>query len=396
MNRFLVADYRPTETDVVVSYTIQPLRNDSFHECLHELGAFLGFSITRPLKIFDLHQESFACKIAYPEAYFESENLPQNLSVIGGKIFEFPQATSIKIRDIFWPKNLEKAFSGPLKGIHQLRAEMNIWERPLSCGMLLPHSSATIKECLEKSYLMWMGGCDMVMDSDMMTAARGEKFEDRIDFLSNEMVNCESRSKSAKRYIPNITAGTISELQQRAQHAKKAGVNIVALNGIQAGWNGILSGLKICHELHLDLMVHQQGIGHITRGSFGWSTAALAKIYRMIGVEFLALDASLPDIDQAIENLTSFQELIKTTFPIYTKDTHPAEIEQILKHHGYDLVLQIGNGIEQHPDGVKAGAEALQYAIEMATQGIELDAAIKKNEPLRRAVENWSRMIPSA
>jgi len=391
MNRFLEADYRPKETEVVVRYSVQPLRNDSFHECLHELGAFLGLSGTG--KIFDLHQEHFQCKIAFPEENFEPGNLPQNLSLIAGNIFDFPKASSIKIEHIDWSKNLLKTFPGPAKGIKHLRKEINLFERPLSCGILLPRSPLSIKECLEKAYLMWMGGCDMVLENETMTSVKNEIFEERIDFLSQEMKNCENRSKSPKRYIPSISAGTMAEVHHRASYAKRAGINIVSIH-THMGWSGMVSTLQLCQELHLDLMIRQNGIGPLTRSSFGWSTAVLSFLYRILGAEFVAVDAHRPEIDQTISSLTAFEEHVNPSFPVLSGNIHPAEIEGLLKQYGYDLILQVGNGMEQHPDGIKAGAEALQYAIEMATQGIELDSAMKKNEPLRRAVESWTKMTP--
>lgn len=389
MNRFLAADHRPTETEVVVQYSVLPLQKDSFHECLHQLVEGLLFSKSREDKyplVFDLNQESSSCKIAFPEEWFEPGNLPQNLSAIAGSILQSPWTASVKVQSIQWTKKLERSFPGPTKGLKKIREALEIMERPLSSGLLLPKAALTNKQYLEKSYLMWMGGCDIVAENEIMASQTSSDFAERISFLSKEALSCSSRTRKNKTYIPNITSGTVEEMSRRLRICKEAGLQIVSVNLPSIGFAALNTLVQLCATLHLGLQGNQYAQGTI---SFGLGLPALATLYRMMGVDLLTVDASSAEITAEIKNLTDYHESFAATIPVCTGHVHAGNIEKIIKQHGHDLMLQGSRSIDEHPDGTKAGAEAFQYAIQSATQGIEIESALKKNDPFRRALEQY-------
>jgi ribulose-bisphosphate carboxylase large chain len=54
-----------------------------------------------------------------------------------------------------------------------------------------------------------------------------------------------------------------------------------------------------------------------------------------------------------------------------------------------DLIYTCCGGLFGHPDGLKAGCEALRYVWEAAIDGIPLEEAAKNSPPLARAVETY-------
>jgi len=396
MNRLLAADHKPTETEVVVHYAVQPLRKDSFHECLHKIVDRFQYNqqgVGSDIKIFELNQATFECKMAFPGNLFEEENLPQNLSVIAGNIFENPDETSVRILEIFWPKKIMKTFQGPSKGIRNIRGEANIHDRPLLSGLLLPKYLLNTKEYLEKAYLMWMGGCDIVEENEVMSAQSTHGFQERIEFLSKEMKSCSERTKKEKIYIPNITAGTTEEMYRRAKLVKSLGIHFVSVNAIQIGFGALNSLIRVCRELHLGISGHQNGCGLWTRNpQFGWTLRTLTTLQKHLGLDMVHLEPHDPDTKDTISSLTKSEGSIYPAFPIYGGNIHPGDIENIIKSHGHDLVIRGEQWMESHPDGLKNGAEAFLFAIESAAQGLEASSAMKKNDSFRKSLESWSQM----
>jgi ribulose-bisphosphate carboxylase large chain len=396
MNRFLAAEYKPTESDVVVQYSVLPLRKESFHECLHQIVDGLQYGrdgADASLKIFELNQESFQCKIAFPEALFEIKNLPQNLSVIAGSIFDTPSETSIKILNITWSEKLLKAFPGPSNGIPAIREELNIFDRPILSGLLLPKYPLSTKEYLEKAYLMWMGGCDLVEENEIMTSQSFHAFQERVEFIAKERTSCSERTKKIKCYIPNITAGTVEEMNQRAGLVKSMGLHFASVNATTIGLAALNSLIKTCQELNLSISGHQNGVGLWTKNpQSGWSLPSFTTLQKQLGLDLIHVEHHSPDLNATIASLTGSDRHFKSAFPIYGGNVHPGDIEDIIKTHGHELVIRAEKWMHSHPDGIKAGAEAFLFALESATQGIEAESAMKKNEPFRRALESWKQM----
>lgn len=387
LHRFLEPDYEPKETEVVVHYHILPTREDRFHECLHALVESLQiFEDQASPKVFDLNQEYFRCRIAFPEELFEPGNLPQNLSVIAGSIFDNPVALSVKIIQITWSKKLEQTFPGPLKGMKKIREELNITHRPLSAVTLLPKAAST-KQYLEKAYAIWMGGCDMVVENEMMGSTPLSEFQERIEFLSKERKNCSERTKRAKLYLPNITASTPEEMERRAHVCKESGLDFVLVNPLQIGWSALLSLSKTFEKMKLSFVTSNAGQGMYSRNTHsGFSPAALGSLYRSLGADLHLISSHSPDISDEIQALTKPNSKPQT-LPVIAGNISPAEVEYYVKKFGHDLVLQSGRSLSEHPDGLKAGSEAFHYAIEAAANGIDLETAAGKNEALKRSLE---------
>lgn len=364
MNRFLEGHYTPSANEVVVQYRITPQEKEHFHECLHDLATNLR--LAQPPRVFDLDHDEDICHFAFDERLFESGNLAQALTILTNVLTASPRIFSAQILHVQWSKKLLTAFPGPARGIQLIRERLKVPERPLSAVQILPKGDIAIKECLEQAYLAWMGGCDIVLDNDLLTSLGNNEFEERIDFLSKEQMSCSDRTKQQKLYIPNITAADAETLQKRAQKVVDAGLSAVAVQAEQTGWTALQSLQRQCREQGLILCVRSKPGAHI-------SPVALAGLYQQLGVDLIDLSQSRSDHQTA----QSFLMLTPKNLP---------QVETSIKEYGNDQVLIGDSIVTKHPDGLKAGATALLAALEAATQGIDQSSAAQKNEALARAL----------
>lgn len=397
MNCLIDPDYKPSPADTIVKCEIIPSQDIPFSEGLQYLIAKLNSdekSNTQApaVHFFDPSQEHYQCMVAFPDEYFETNNIAQILSVLSGEIFDTGIAKSVKLLDINFSKRLQLYFPGPAKGISEIRKILKIKERPLSSVVLKPKAILSSKDCIERAYHIWMGGCDIVEENETMASSTNSDYYERIQFLSIEQNNCTKRTKHQKLYIPNITAGTIIEMQHRAKKAKEAGLKAVTINAIQVGFTGVCSIQKFCQEIGLILAANRSGHSLYTRNqSFRISMKVLAIIYRHLGIDMLHVgsetDENTWEICKALSNAHSPQaDNQSPCFPVCTKINHIDRVENIVKYHGHDTVLQAEDCVYLHPDGIKAGAEAFHFAVESAAQGIDKEAASDKNEYFKKAL----------
>lgn len=401
MNCQIDPEYRPSPADTVVKVEIIPSQNMPFSEGLQYLVEDLN-SESQPssdaaLRFFELNQEHYHCRLAIPDEHFETNNIAQILAVLTGQIFDSHVTKSVKLLDINFSKRLQLYFPGPSQGIDGVRKKLKVHERPLSSVLLKPKLNLNIKDCIERAYHIWMGGCDIVEENETMAGADNNDFYERIQFLVSEQINCSKRTKQQKLYIPNITAGTVIEMQHRAKKAKDIGLHAVVINAIQVGFTGLCSIQKYCQEIDIILAANLSGHSLYTdNSSFQISMKVLATIYRQLGVDMLHMSS-----DDTKSNLKVSETLSdphsplaqnqNPSFPILDKIDQIDKVEDIVKHFGHDSILQAEGAVYGHPDGIKVGAEAFQYAIESAARGIDQETAADKNESFKKALNLTSK-----
>ena len=64
-------------------------------------------------------------------------------------------------------------------------------------------------------------------------------------------------------------------------------------------------------------------------------------------------------------------------------------IPKLIKIAGTDIIVQAGGGVWGHPDGGRAGANALRLAIEATMRGERLEDYARDRKDLRRALGTW-------
>ncbi|MDP3976191.1 MAG: RuBisCO large subunit C-terminal-like domain-containing protein [bacterium] len=391
--------YTPKVSDLIVHYTITPRSQLSFLKCVELLAAESGERL-RPW-VFEVRQEQSRCSIAFPEQLFEAGNISQILSVIAGSIFDTSVAQAVSIERIDWPQTMLAQLPGPRYGLKKVRELLKVDQRPLSCYVFRPQAGLCAQDCLEQAYQAWSGGCDLVQDSPMMTSTELNPFRERLELLSRERKLCRQQSGEEKTYIPNISADTVEEMEDRAKRVREAGLRFVTVNTFQVGFAALSSLSAICAEQELILCGNRSGHGLLTRGNNRLSLPVLSTLVRLLGLEMFPIGHQLSQ--EVLESSQALQASCAesgqradrdhplASFPVCSGALHPGRVEDLIKALGEDLVIQAGEGIASHPYGIKKGAEALQTAIVAASKGRDKKRAASRNDSLKEALRKWDR-----
>ncbi|MDP2691889.1 MAG: RuBisCO large subunit C-terminal-like domain-containing protein [bacterium] len=395
MESFIAPDYKALKTDLVITTRLVPPAEHSFHDVMSQLIAALDLG--SPLspqcqaKAFKLNQEQFTCQIAFPGKLFEEGNMPQLMSIISS-VLESPSiGHHATIMDLSMPSQLQASFPGPGSSIQNIRERIGISDRPLSSSVLRPKAGVAIKEYLSHAYHLWSGGCDIVEESGFMASTTENEFDERVSFLGKERSQYIARTGQQKIYIPNITAGTIQEMQRRARKSKEHGVDYILINADQIGLAAIASLRITSQELGLILCANKSGVGLNSHHHGRISGKVIALILRHLGINMLHIGSELnqesKESSNTLTNAFSHQaEHHQTCFPIITSEGSLRDIEDMIIHLGNDLIIEGSAHVFRHPDGVKAGAQAFQQAILAAAGGTDQLSAAEKNSALKRAL----------
>ena len=114
--------------------------------------------------------------------------------------------------------------------------------------------------------------------------------------------------------------------------------------------------------------------------------------------EILAMEKMLMKQEVAeIKNLRLHQNFgrMRDVLPVSSGGLHPGILDQIFDMYGTtDIGIQVGGGVQGHPDGIEAGAKAVCQAVDAYKQNISLKEYSKTHKELARALEKWGSMRP--
>lgn len=399
---YLTPHYQPTSKDTVVSLTLRPQARFDFHEALHltlkDLGSNLtGFSGTSEIayRAFDLQEPQNRCRIAFSEELFEEGNMTQILSWIVEGLFNSSAAQEVVIEDLHLSASLQASFPGPSADLQQLRQEFSIAERPLSCALLKAGLDMSPKKTLQSAYHLWTGGIDLVLESPQFSSTNHNDFQERVTFLSKERESCSKRLKKHKGYIPHITANTVHETLRRLKTALDAGLDMVALSCSPANLVMLQSLREACQQQAF-IVVMPSGEEMWLKGPYRLSAKVAALIYRLCGADLLLIKPHLQDDHKALlhhlsDPFLEQAESQKSCTPLCSDQHLPGLFHELIKGYGYDSIICGHDSIFRHPDGLQAGAEAFQYALESVNQGIDLERAAEHSAALKKAQPFWDR-----
>ncbi|VVB54808.1 Ribulose bisphosphate carboxylase [uncultured archaeon] len=345
--------------------------------------------------------------VAYPPELFEFENVPGIMSSIAGNIFGMKAVENLRLLDIQFPPALLKAHRGPEYGIDGLRKRFGIEKRPFVGTIIKPKLGLPYQKHAKVAYDAWVGGCDVVKDDENLTSQSFNPFEKRAKATLALMKKAEKKTGEKKAYLINVTAET-GEMIRRAKLAKKLGANYLMIDVLTAGFAAVQSLREA--DLGLPLHAHRAMHGMITRNPrHGMTMLALAKIYRLIGVDTLHVGTGEvgkmeggPAETKAIINEVREKEVkkgpvflpqewgsIKPVMPVASGGLDPSGVPQLMKLFGNDFVVQAGGGIHGHPKGTKAGATAMRQAVDACIKRQSLESYSKSHKELAQALAYW-------
>ncbi len=401
--------YEPKETDVVVEFYMKPHPEESFESAANKVAIESSIGTWTDIRtmlpeiyerlrphIFEMDKESGIIRIAYPSALFEQGNMPGILAAIAGNVFGMKAVQNLRLNWIEWPEDIVREYKGPLYGIEGVRTILGVKDRPLLGTIVKPKVGLPADMWAEVAYNAWRGGLDIVKDDENLVSQDFCRFEDRLYKVMEKKDLAEEETGERKGYMVNITAPW-DEMIRRAELVEDTGNEYVMIDVVIVGF----SAVQAFRNYGFDFIIHAHRAMHgaITRNKkHGISMAALARIYRMLGVDQLHVGTAVGKMvegkEEVLANVHAVRDPffhIKPTFPVASGGLHPGLVPDIVEIFGKDVIIQAGGGVHGHPDGTEAGAKAMRQAAEATMKGIALEDYAEDHEELKRALEKWGR-----
>jgi ribulose-bisphosphate carboxylase large chain len=408
---FVDYDYKPSKTDLIVTFYVEPAEGMSFEEVAGRVASESSVGTWTTLaelpdrikslmaKVFE--RDENIIKVAYPFDLWEPYNVPQLLSGIAGNIFGMKAVKNLRLMDYEPPQEYVRNFKGPQFGIHGIRKLLKIDKRPILATVPKPKIGFSSEEQAQVAYDIWTGGIDLLKDDENLSSLKFNKFEKRVEEALKMREKVEAEIGERRSYLINITAET-EEMKKRAQFVSDLNWEYVMIDIVTTGWAALQTIREICEDYKLAIHAHRAMHATFTRNpKHGISMFALAKTARLIGVDQIHTGTVVGKLEGTEEEVTKINEFlkqdwyhIKQTFPVSSGGLHPGLLPEILKRFGNNLVIQVGGGVLGHPMGAQAGAKAVRQAIDAYLEDISLDKMAAKNLELKAALDKWGYIKP--
>ncbi|MFJ7636878.1 2,3-diketo-5-methylthiopentyl-1-phosphate enolase [Peribacillus sp. NPDC046944] len=331
-------------------------------------------------------------RIAYPAGNF-SNDLPAILTTVFGKL---SLDGEIKLMDLDFVGDIQKAFPGPRFGISGIREKIDVFDRPLVMSIfkgVLGRDLAFHNEQLEQQAL---GGVDLVKDDEILFDQDQTPFIDRVKTGKAILKGIYETTGHRTLYAVNLSGKTL-ELLDKAELAAEAGADALLFNVHTYGLD-VLQALRENDRINLPIMAHPAYSGALASSSFyGLSyPLLLGKLVRISGADLSLFPSPYGNValDKAetlaiAEGLTRNETSWKRTFPVPSAGIHPGMVPDLIKDFGIESVINAGGGVHGHPDGAKGGAKAFRSAVEAVLSGKSLSIAAEEDEELQKALALW-------
>ncbi|MBS3172188.1 type III ribulose-bisphosphate carboxylase [Candidatus Woesearchaeota archaeon] len=422
---FVDLKYKPSSSDLVVLFRIEPAKGISKREAIGRVAAESSNGTWTTLSTLKSHIRKIRArafefdgnyvKVAYPIELFELGSIPQLMSSVAGNIFGMKAINNLRLEDIQFSKEYIKSFRGPQYGIEGIRKYMKIKERPMIATVPKPKVGLTTKEHTKVIFDSWVGGVDFAKDDENLTSQNFNKFENRVKAAAKARDHAEKITGEKKDYFINVSAET-KEMLRRTKLANEYDFKYVMCDILTVGWSGLQTLREETQDLKQAIHAHRAFHAAFDRNlKHGMSMLTLAKLSRLIGVDNIHIGTVLGklvgtkeeviDIEKEIVNQkikTNPKENIleqnwynmRDVIPVSSGGLHPGLVPNIIDLLGKDIVIQLGGGIHGHPKGSKYGAMALRQAIDAKLNGISLENYSKNNHELKLALSKWGTSKP--
>lgn len=323
-------------------------------------------------------------------------SLTMLLSTVAGNLFELKCVSGLRMLDIQIPQEMIHANPGPAYGIAGTRALTGVERGPLIGTIIKPSVGLTATETAEQVKMLVEGGIDFIKDDELQADGGYCPFDQRVKEVMR-VVNAAADRTGKKAMVAFNLTGEIDEMKRRHDLVFEQGGTCIMVCMHSVG----LVGLQALRQhAQLPIHAHRAGWGYLSRAtSLGWEYGPWQKIWRLAGADHLhvnGLDNKFSESNESVAQAARqvLMPLSEATpmhaLPVFSSGQtglQARETYQVLG--GADLIHTVGGGIFGHPDGVKAGVEALRAAWEAAMAGEDLNEYAKGSTALSAALKFW-------
>jgi len=344
-------------------------------------------------RAFHVDEGSGIFDIAYPVELFEPGNVAQWLSVFAGALFGPVMPDAVGLLDIRIPEDMNAPFRGPKFGIEGVRRIVGTDGdgRP-HLGMAFGKLGMTAEEMSALAYEVGGGGVSLLLDNGALTDQAFCRLPARIVNVMEALDRVREEGGRRVLYAVNVTADSAKVLD-RADTAIENGANCLMVDVFGAGLSSLS---KLSEDASLPVPIH----AHVAPRPHGalanvTSTLVLTKLMRLLGGDQIEMAIRGPALS-ALSELKSCKagmleewRGIKRAFPAVIEGIHPGVAHSLIGELGRDIVLIAVEGVCGHPKGSRAGAIALNQAMDAIMAGVSAEIYARDHEELRVAIERW-------
>ena len=333
-------------------------------------------------------KERVLIKIGFPVILFE-HSVASILSIIYGKI-SFTE--EIKVIDIDFHPSFLDHFPGPRYGINGIRELLGIHHEPLLMTVIKPSVGLTTEEFAEEFFKHAAGGADLVKDDEIFFDDALAPFEKRIEACIKKAEEAEKISGRKTLYIPHLK-GKVNELIEKAKRGVEAGAKGFLVNVIPYGFD-ILQRLSEEVDAFFVAYPSFSGVVFKTEHIGIRSPVLFGKLMRLMGADIVIYPSPYKknviehtDALEIAENLRKDWENINPSFPAPIGNISPLNINKAFRDFGNQTVFVASGEIYKHPEGSKAGVEALRDALDCSLTGVSLEECASASSSLEKALK---------
>ncbi len=401
---------------ILVRYLIEPKTSDGMGDVIDELvQEFKGNAWTdlpRELLSSIEKVEAYIAEIninefsnfayvtmAYPACHFDfyEGGLGQLLALIAGDNISSKSIGSLRITDIFFPKEILASFAGPAHGVAGIRSLYNIPIDPILQVILKPRLGLSSEGYADLAEILTMAGAEAVREDQMMISTRYCPFKERVSFISSRIKDIEQKTGRPILYYPNISL-TPSRIPEALDFLRKQGVRAVTVNAVHQG----IGSVELIRSLAPDMILQAHRSGYVMLSNnrkFSISYSVLAQLYHLAGADEIHIGSIFGRFDvRKQETLKSLDAIsrpaagLKPAMPVISGNVFPGLLEANINALGCDIVLMAGSAVIGHPLGIEAGVSAFKEMTSSIMAGRRIETLLTNrnvSDDLLKALNLW-------
>jgi ribulose-bisphosphate carboxylase large chain len=397
------------------------------------------FSKRQNALVYKFDEEKHLVYVAYPWRLFDRGGNVQNiLTYIVGNVLGMKQVSELKLIDVWFPPAMLEQYDGPSYTVDDMRAYLNVHDRPILGTIIKPKMGLTSAEYAEVCYDFWVGGGDFVKNDEPQADQDFCPYEKMVHHVKMAMDRAVKETGKKKVHSFNVSAADFDTMIERCEMIRNAGFEpgsyAYLIDGITAGWMAV----QTLRRRYPDVFIHFHRAGHgaFTRpqNPIGFSVLVLSKFARLAGASgihtgtagvgkmegtpeedivaahsiqrykamghiFEQSWAKIPDNNEFAMKLVKDDMAhkvilkgdewrgLKKCCPIISGGLNPTLLGEFIDVMGnMDFITTMGAGCHAHPDGSRAGAKALVQSCEAYKKKIDIHKYAKTHKELARAI----------
>ncbi|MFN3729404.1 MAG: ribulose-bisphosphate carboxylase large subunit family protein [Fimbriimonadaceae bacterium] len=298
-------------------------------------------------------------------------SLPNVMSTVAGNLYELSTFTGLRLLDLRLPASFADKYSGPRFGVDGTRQLTEVYGRPLIGTIVKPSVGLTPEETAFWVHQVVEAGIDFIKDDELQADGMLCPFEERVESVMRVIQDHAQATGKKVMFAFNLT-GEIDEMKRRHDCVVRHSGTCVMASLNSVGLSGMIELARISE---LPIHAHRNGWGSLSRYPLlGWSYVAWQKIWRMAGADHMHVNGLQNKFCESDESVIQSARTCLTpmyadkpyiAMPVFSSGQAAHQIPETYRRmNSVDLIYAAGGGIFGHPDGPRAGVDALKQAWE--------------------------------